>query len=86
MTEHAGTHAPTNTHMHRHTSTSFKNIYPASVFLNQMVEDVSNKVLNYITQVKNDTLRDMKLLIIPLKIVLQYEKNGLGYLSPTYFL
>ena len=75
----------THTHMHRHTSTSFKNIFLTNVFLNQMVENVSNKVLDYIIQVKNDTLWALNLLIIHLKIVLQYEKNGRGYLSPPYF-
>lgn len=69
---HAGnarTHKHTHAQTHKHIIQ--KKYMPASVFLNQMVEDVSNKVLNYITQVKNDTLRAMKLLIIPLKIVLQ---------------
>ena len=52
-----------------------------------MVENVSTRVLDYIIKVKKDTLWALKLLIIHLKIVLQYEKkNGLGYLSPPYFL
>ena len=56
MTEHAYTYAHTNTHMHTHTSTSFKNIFLTNVFLNQMVEKVSTRVLDYIIKVKKDTL------------------------------
>ena len=40
-----------------------------------MVENVSTRVLDYIIKVKNDTLWALKLLIIHLKIVLQYEKK-----------